>query len=448
MIVFDNGDLEILRKYLERDIKSKISIDYDIYLKVKNILFESKEDVSSWDRLNKVCFNNGPMNKTQLTSMLGLKLFDALNEKQLLIIHYFYECNNESHEGYLLDLKCEYCNESISKHTSLVYRYSLRNEVVNTIGEINQLFLNLFVDGSSQTILDEIKGMRTQVVPFIGSGISIPFGIPSWAGLLYKLKNKLPKPTDEKFVQVRSQFEIYYNNGDVFGMLDILKNHAPTLGDSNNYPDIFKSIINDNTASHKNLFQIDNNVKDILHFGAKLIITTNYDTILEKFSNEFNYGYENSISWSNMIGVPNLIKEKTIFHLHGSVTFPNDMIVTQDSYDKLYESDHRIDVMQSLMGDKYLLFLGFSLTDKYVVNELERIDKANNNYSKFYIVTADDLSSNDIPEEILRRIYIIKLIDRNIVKKSELWRLGIHLIFMYLTDNIFLLNNDEEDFCW
>ncbi|MEM5635454.1 hypothetical protein AAHB65_01270 [Bacillus toyonensis] len=62
-----------------------------------------------------------------------------------------------------------------------------------------------------------------KLVPFLGSGVSIPLGLPDWKGLIGGMKEKLSSKNDQDY------FEVLIHRGDLLGALEMILNYSSTL---------------------------------------------------------------------------------------------------------------------------------------------------------------------------------------------------------------------------
>ncbi len=109
---------------------------------------------------------------------------------------------------------------------------------------------------------------RNRLVIFVGAGVSIPSGMPSWSKAVEKIREHLgDKNYEEDFLKVP---QYYYNE------------HG-----KNNYVELMREIF----KYGKNLYPRDIHHK-ILKFRTKYIITTNYDHLLEQTLSEENQVFD------------------------------------------------------------------------------------------------------------------------------------------------------------
>lgn len=195
-----------------------------------------------------------------------------------------------------------------------------------------------------------------RLVPFVGSGLSVPFQMPKWKDLLKDIvieyntypvdKNKLNEALDE--YRYLDAIDCIMDAG--VDELDLQRSVAK----------FFESKL-----SNISELQIDNNYTDLLRAKCSKYITTNYDNILsnyighpprriemlgEDFINEWDSGHY----------------ENFVFNIHGDYTNPSSIILSRESYRKLY-SDYKYKNILEMFKYKYtFLFMGFSMDDEFV----------------------------------------------------------------------------------
>lgn len=224
---------------------------------------------------------------------------------------------------------------------------------------------------------------KKDCIIFIGSGLSVPLGFPSWFELIDKMakilkdsplleendKSKINElllsDKAEDFLEIASMFK---NNKII-----VEERYSHLLMDSFSYS---TDELNEKLKESKNHYYLKN-------IKPRAIITTNYDTLLESTFGE----------WDNVIDFKsprfNFISQKPFYILkaHGCLRlaydFRNDIILSKEDYVKLYEGEN-IESMKfrenfrGLIKNHYTLFIGYGLRDpgfnRFMI-ELHKIHK-------------------------------------------------------------------------
>lgn len=327
--------------------------------------------------------------------------FELMTRENYFHIEYSFNCDDEEQISYFPEKKCEICNEKIELHEDYEELFCLSDTIRKIVSDQNKLIFEESFSKQSGLLLDSIKKNLPDLMPFVGSGVSIPLGFPSWRGIIEKIAEGL---SDNKKA--------------------IIKDHL----DRNDYLDCFEIIFSDKENQlYKNIqeikkhfseefnkkvdYSIDSNHKDIVNMKYPLIITTNYDLILENTKGAIKY--ETHVL-SQIEDISSLKKERVVLHIHGvsSPSKKDTMVVDKNDYKKIYENEGIKRKLQSLLGDKVILFIGYSLDDHYFMEELMKVSQANNNYADYYAIMIN--SDLDILSTKLKYYDKIKIINLNV----------------------------------
>jgi hypothetical protein len=183
-----------------------------------------------------------------------------------------------------------------------------------------------------------------KIVPFVGAGLSLPLGLPSWDGVLEAIAEELEwDPEEFKRQGDHLQLAQYYvlQKGSV-GPLRSKLDRAWNPSD-----EAIRS-----SPTHRALTAL----------GVPMIYTTNYDTILERaFALHGVAAY--SVTTIDDIatappGVPRIVK------FHGSFHDDESLVLTESSYFERLDFNTVLDIkLRSDALGKCLLFLGYGLRD-------------------------------------------------------------------------------------
>jgi hypothetical protein len=190
-------------------------------------------------------------------------------------------------------------------------------------------------------------------VAFVGSGASIPSGLPSWpkflGGLLDReLANAASQGASEQ--DWRRTKELLDDN-DFLLAAELLQRGMPRPTFSSYVKEVFGTIKEPNDIH-----------RSIARLPFALALTTNFDVLLE---NAYQVPVD-CYSWQQANAVFNAIREKTfaVVKIHGSANDIVSLRLTRTHYrDATLASPEFSDCLKSLLAWKTLLFIGYSLRD-------------------------------------------------------------------------------------
>jgi len=107
---------------------------------------------------------------------------------------------------------------------------------------------------------------------------------------------------------------------------------------------------------------LDGNNSEISDFFTKRpfrLVTTNYDKLAEKLANE-----EDCHSISPGMPIPRSFSRVNIYHVHGSIDSPTNMVVTSDDYFRFINSESYFSrKLSTILHEDTVVILGYSLGD-------------------------------------------------------------------------------------
>jgi hypothetical protein len=240
-------------------------------------------------------------------------------------------------------------------------------------------------------ILSIIK--NDNMVPFVGSGMSISSNFSSWTQFLYDLhKNSTLDQNELNDLLKQGNFEDAATR---------LFESMPERLFNERFERTFKEIKYDDICGP-------------IRFFTKIfkthIITTNYDNVLESVYsnggetiNKILYG-KNICNFRRFRNV-----ERCLLKLHGDYQDPQTRVLTKDEYDTFYEDggDTR-EEFSILLRNNSLLFLGCSLGNDRTVQVIEQVATLDRNIPRYFAFLK---SPKDEQERIDREHF---LTDKNI----------------------------------
>lgn len=271
--------------------------------------------------------------------------------------------------------------------------------------------------------------LSNNLVLFIGAGFSREFGYPGWGELLsriidkFKIENELRNSTlFLKFdkTEFENNEEINMNifkglkNVDFLRLADyidyLIQKKCDTKDESNN---IKSSIIEEINNFEKK--RINNERIDIIrNFFNKYksyleeIVTTNYDTNIE-------YCLNNDVSvihrgYDSLNGIE---KRNKIYKIHGCINDQNrEIVITERDYQNfLLKNRYLFYKIFSLLTEKKLVFLGYSINDPNIRSLLNEIKYESQNKVNLEVYWINYDKVNPLDKEYYTKIHNIKIIE-------------------------------------
>lgn len=191
---------------------------------------------------------------------------------------------------------------------------------------------------------------------FVGAGLSIPCGLPSWGGLLRELIDevkKLPFETKEQVADYEKMIE------DSNKYLTLASDLKEILGPK--FFDYVKKRFTDGSL------RPNQNHDLVVKLPFKFVITTNYDQLIDQ-TYAFTYRQLPAIltySMSRDIAYKIWNNEYFILKAHGDININSEGIVmTENDYREIiYRNPGFQSALQVLFSTKSILFLGTSFSD-------------------------------------------------------------------------------------
>lgn len=195
-------------------------------------------------------------------------------------------------------------------------------------------------------MIDELKAAvkARQVILFVGAGVSMNLGLPSWGQLIAEMATQLGYDPD-----------VLGSRGDFLALAEFYLLKKSTIGDLRSWMDRKWHIDEpkvDNSAIHK----------AILNLNAPLIYTTNYDRWLEIAHERSNRNFLKVANVGDIAKIRDGVTQ--IVKFHGDFADDNSLVLGETSYfERLsFESPLDIKFRADSLG-KTLLFIGYSLSD-------------------------------------------------------------------------------------
>ncbi|MCT7548319.1 tetratricopeptide repeat protein [Aliarcobacter butzleri] len=255
---------------------------------------------------------------------------------------------------------------------------------------------------------EELKKLisENKVIPFVGAGVSKDIKYKSgekafvnWKELLIKLNEiVLEEPTKNYIKHCIDTKKI-----DYLQIADMIEKELTRTEFNKILKDIFDINFNEINASTLEL------AKTIWELNCKLIITTNYDKVLYHTCSDTNKKFwDIEAIHEQALLLTDGINQSTIWHLHGHIDNVNNIILTSKKYNELYTTDSTnskyksaLETLRTMINTKFLLFIGFSLDDEFVLNQLNRtIEIFGGNSHQHYVLCKKGSNPNTLNKNI------------------------------------------------
>lgn len=245
------------------------------------------------------------------------------------------------------------------------------------------------IEKPNDSLLEElkkiVKGFSTPPFLFIGAGFSKRYlNTPSWKDLLAHFAAIVRDDDKEiSFNYYSEQARVKYGKKELPYIASCIRDdfNMKWLGNKDfrkdnpiedNNSDVFHSAISNYIKSFEwNGLCLKNEIDDFKSLCSKHIagiITTNYDTFLEELS-----GYRSFIGQSELL-LSNPMEIAEIYKIHGCVTKPDSIILTQEDYEEYYDKSQYLSAkLITIFMEHPIVFLGYSLQDPDILKLIKTI---------------------------------------------------------------------------
>jgi hypothetical protein len=261
-----------------------------------------------------------------------------------------------------------------------------------------------------KSFIEELAARRCII--FMGSGVSASCVStdgkkqpPTWSALLTLFLNEIPDGSDKDFSRKcikNNQFleaaEIICANINPADFASILRAQLVT-------PRYRPSLI------HESVLKMD----------PKIVITTNYDDIYDKFSQSGDAGAGYNICRQYESHLINDLRSpvRSIVKAHGCVTDPSKIVLSKSQYFKArQESPNFFKVLDALFITHTLFFIGYSLSDPDIQILLENTNITAPSVHQHYAVVKKGTMHRSLKESAMKS-YNIRFVEYDGSDHSE-----------------------------
>jgi tetratricopeptide (TPR) repeat protein len=230
--------------------------------------------------------------------------------------------------------------------------------------------------GSLRKLTEQIQ--KSGIIPFVGAGISAPFGMPGWKRFLEGEAAKCGQATEVAVLLAENQYE------EAAELLLEGRGHAA-----------FHDAIDDAFGNHK--FEgkpLHGAVAHLPRLAQGSVITTNYDRILEKVFETQSTPFE-EVVWGakvDLVAQAGQGKRLYLLKMHGDVKDSTERILTLSDYQEHYGEP--VDMQKRLprslsfmMQNRPLLFVGCSLDTDRTMTVLGQVFDQNRGLRHYAILS-------------------------------------------------------------
>ena len=223
-----------------------------------------------------------------------------------------------------------------------------------------------------------------QVIPFVGAGVSMSVKrknddgtesseslFPSWKGFVEILAQALrdeQKPDEAAYVfsSINIKKPKY---------LDALQHAQEQLGESLWYKLFNESFDIPESQAHQDSLKLN---ELLWKLSNNLIITTNVDRVFQwtcPQPAEFKLLDVQNVEYANLQN-EKILKRPTVWYLHGHIDNKEKVIFIREQFEAFYKqrgNDAKLQTLLNFLTQRTFLFIGFSLDDAYLREQLEYI---------------------------------------------------------------------------
>ena len=224
--------------------------------------------------------------------------------------------------------------------------------------------------------LQDLMGVG-EVTPFLGAGMSVDFGYPTWDGFLDRaIREEVNDARQEELQALRDQKEFLplaekldtYTNGGAGELIAAVFHESkmkPVEAPEDHYCRLLQKM------------------------GVHTYVTTNYDRVIEAHVPGIGVFLPTTLRKIEEITEQDRRRTPYLLKLHGSYERPESLVLTERQYRENYPEDAspvNPAVLRHLWQNKVLLFLGCSLEKDYMVERMEAMSRENRAVHHFAVM--------------------------------------------------------------
>jgi hypothetical protein len=196
------------------------------------------------------------------------------------------------------------------------------------------------------------------IVPFVGAGLSVPFGFPEWGRFLADLA-----PND----RCRAEVAKLLANGEFEEAAGAILREKGEESFQLRFSDDFAHEAGGARGTH------DAAVRYLPAIARGPVITTNFDRVLETVFKQAGRPFQDVVWGAKVDQTRDALRrnERTLIKLHGDAVERADRVITAADYARQYGPEGRLRDVFGALFSRPLLFVGCSLAGDRIVRQLE-----------------------------------------------------------------------------
>ncbi|WP_066634738.1 SIR2 family protein [Desulfolucanica intricata] len=296
------------------------------------------------------------------------------------------------------------------------------------------------------------------LVLFLGAGVSIDAGAPSWKELISKLVPKmleveLKTKIDQYHIDEISRIYKNFNNTSPISLVSHVKNSLGSEFRTEVCNLLYANVNLEKSEILKGISKLCRPTRD--NSGVHSVVTYNFDDLLERVL------YKKDIEYASIYKDEQVPKarELAIYHVHGFLPSDGslnhdkemDLVFTEDAYHSQFLDPYNwANITQlSLLREKTCLFIGSSVTDPNIRRLLDVAHRKNKEKYHYAIIKkhlADEVNTEeiknmlglsiDVPDEEVKTGLEAVLEIINKIEEDAYKPLGLKIIWINSFDEI------------
>lgn len=209
-----------------------------------------------------------------------------------------------------------------------------------------------FAERRSISRLAEIAS-RPETVWYLGAGVSVGSGLPSWAGLLELLADFVDSEGQSSAAVRREIERPDYLQAASYGFALLTEDRRSAF---------LKSALKTGVAKPS---EVHSAIDEI---GGRCFVTTNYDSLMEmQLHSSRGVNAMSVVTGAQTLEIASLVRaraEKFIFKAHGDIGDMGSIVFTRENYRELHGSRRNVtEALKTLLVSRPVIYVGFGLRD-------------------------------------------------------------------------------------